>query len=88
MRPIDLDQRGKVFLGQPEPGARRVPGDDHQPIVGDPRQLGQAKRAIRPVVDGEDGQRRGEGGMPKREIHGGRLHDRSASHRALTDHRQ
>ena len=48
--------------------------------------LGETARAIRPVVQGEDGEGGIEGGLRKREVLGDGPHDRRCPGRPLPDH--
>ena len=83
--PIGTSSAGKYSSTSQKPGARRshVTSTTRSWAT---RASSVRPRAVRPVVDGEDGQRRREGGLPKREMRGGRPHDRRAADRALTDH--
>jgi hypothetical protein len=84
--PIDLPDGGKVVLDIPEPGGRRIISDDHQAMPGHPCELCQAMHAVRPVVDCEDGQRCGKGGIAEREVHRGGLYDGDGPGRTLPNH--
>src|SRR5712692_38766 len=73
--PIDLPDVGKVVLDQPETCGRRIIGDDHEAMPGHPCELCKATHAVRPVVDREDGQRGGKGGIAELEVRRGGLYD-------------
>src|SRR5687768_9234749 len=47
--PIDCRNRRKIILDQPEARGLGVPGDDHNPMLGDTRQLCEATHAVSPV---------------------------------------
>src|SRR5438552_1696510 len=53
-RAIDRPDLWEIIVDQPEARERGVPAEDHHALPGDSRQLGEAARAIGPVMHGED----------------------------------
>jgi hypothetical protein len=85
--PVDRHQRRKVVVHEPEPSRRRVPGDDHHALARHARQLGQAARAIGPVVHGEDRERRAERRVAERQVGRGGPDDGGGAGTSLPQHR-
>ena len=76
-REVEVDDRGQVLGREPEEiPTGRVPGEDDHAAARHAGELGETRRAIRPVVQGEDGEGGVEGGVRKREVLGDGLHDR------------
>lgn len=87
-RPVDRPDLGEVLVHEPEAGRVGIPREQDDAVAGDAGQLGEPAGAIGPVVHGQHGQRRGEGGVAEWQVRGRGLHDGRAAGAALGDHRR
>ena len=87
-RQVKVKDLRHVSVYQPEGVAtRRVPGEQNDTVSCDATQLGEPCNPIVPVVYGQDGQGRVEGGVRPRQVLGNRLHNGRCAGRALLNHR-
>src|SRR5437867_7923587 len=83
-RDVKVKDRGYVSSYQPEGVAtRRVPREQHDPVLCHATQFGESRSAIVPVVDGQDGESRVKGRVRPRQVFGHRLHYGRRPGRAL-----
>ena len=85
-RTIDGYQGGEVLVGEPEARRGGIPGEENDSAPRHSLELGEAVLPIRPVMDGEHGERGGEGAVAKWQMGRRSLDHGRAASPALQNH--